>query len=263
MLRQDDRTLRLVRRAKQGDERAFDTICKAMEEDLRRLAKRLFINGADSEDVIQEGRIGIWNAVRSYKEGAGSSFNSFALMCSKRNIMTHMTTANRQKSMPLTKAISLDTPIATGEEEGEQSIMDFMSDENTNVAREVEFRAQFEDFEQRLLQPRRLTPMERACYLHFRNGDTYKEIAEHLTEVFVGIDVKAVDNALTRVRKKIAEVRGEMEAVNEAEYRRLLHGFEDAGIPDSEEELDALIAEGEQANEPAQLADIAHIRRKM
>jgi RNA polymerase sporulation-specific sigma factor len=201
--RHDERVLALVRDARRDGnrgQRAFETLLRDLEPDLRKVASRYYINGADYQDVLQEGRIGVWKAVQDFDPNGGMSFRNFCInLCVKRHVITAMAAANRKKYDLHNNSISLDTPISTGDDDNEQSLSDFIQDPNSPMIDGLLVREEFE--ENALRVKRRLTQLEAAIFDEYSFEESYRDIAESL-----GIKSKAVDNALMRVRAKSANV---------------------------------------------------------
>lgn len=200
MSKDTDQFLRLVSSAKGGDDRAFDKILLELEPELKKIAKRYFISGSDPQDVLQEGRIGVWKAVMDFDDSKNMSFKNFALnLCVKRHVITAVKAANRQKFDLHNNAASLDTAVWTGEEDSEQSLADFIADTEMPLIDRLVLNEEYEENSTKVAK--RLTPLEKAIFSEYFCEESYKDIADTL-----GIKSKAVDNALMRIRKKSSEV---------------------------------------------------------
>lgn len=200
MSKDTEYVLRLVKSAKEGDNRAFDTIMGELEPELKKIAKQYYIAGSDPEDVLQEGRIGVWTAVQDFDSTKGMAFKNFALnLVVKRHVFTAVSAANRKKFDLHNNAASLDTAVWTGEEDSEQKLADFIADTETPFIDQLMQKEEFEENSSKVMA--RLTSMERAIFLEYGSEESYKDIADAL-----GIKAKAVDNALMRIRKKAKEV---------------------------------------------------------
>ena len=155
----------------------------------------LYLAGAETEDLAQEGMIGLFTAIRDYDKKQGTSFITFATVCVRNRIHAALTSANRQKHAPLNSYISLfydDKEDGTGSE-----IIELASDEgNTNpeyiVLRQEQIEQMYEELDMKL------SPVERSVAKLYIKGLSRKEIAEEL-----GKNEKSVDNALTRVHEKL------------------------------------------------------------
>lgn len=195
---------KLVHLARQKDynksQKAFTEILKYFQTDLNKIANKFFINGSDTEDVIQEARIGLWKAVLDWDANAGMSFRNFALsLCCQRNVLTAIMTANRKKNQILNDSISYDVPINTIDENAEQSLADFMEDVNSDLLYNMIKKEEFDYFNNELYK--KLTKLEWDIYHYYKKNYSYEEIA-----ILLNIKTKAVDNALVRIRKKALEV---------------------------------------------------------
>ena len=200
MSKDTDQFLRLLNSAKGGDDRAFDKILSELEPELKKIAKRYFISGSDPQDVLQEGRIGVWKAVMDFDESKDMSFKNFALnLCVKRHVITAVAAANRKKFDLHNNATSLDTAVWTGEEDSEQSLADFIADTDTPLLDRLVQNEEYEENSNKVTK--RLTPLERAIFAEYSCDESYKDIA-----VALDIKPKAVDNALMRIRKKANDV---------------------------------------------------------
>lgn len=200
MSKDTEQFLRLLNSAKGGDDRAFDKILLELEPELKKIAKRYFISGSDPQDVLQEGRIGVWKAVMDFDENKDMSFKNFALnLCVKRHVITAVAAANRKKFDLHNNAASLDTAVWTGEEDSEQSLADFIADTEMPLIDRLVQSEEYEENSEKVTK--RLTPLERAIFTEYSYDESYKDIA-----VALDIKPKAVDNALMRIRKKANDV---------------------------------------------------------
>lgn len=200
MSKDTEQFLRLLNSAKGGDDRAFDKILLELEPELKKIAKRYFISGSDPQDVLQEGRIGVWKAVMDFDESKDMSFKNFALnLCVKRHVITAVAAANRKKFDLHNNAASLDTAVWTGEEDSEQSLADFIADTEMPLIDRLVQNEEYEENSEKVTK--RLTPLERAIFTEYSYDESYKDIA-----VALDIKPKAVDNALMRIRKKANDV---------------------------------------------------------
>lgn len=196
----DHQLIKLVRLAKVGNERAFDKILKELEPDIKKKINRFYIRGGESADVLQEARIGLWKAIEDFNEDGGMAFRYFAVnLCVPRRLITQISSANRNKFKLQNDAISLSTPVRTEVEDSEQSLADFIQDNESDMLDYILIKEEFEELS-RVLNTR-LTPLERSVFEKRAEEDSYKDIAKAL-----GQTPKAVDNALMRIRKKAREV---------------------------------------------------------
>src|SRR5687768_11910779 len=113
----------LVARARGGDDRCIEILLARYRNFARSKARSYFLAGSDKEDVVQEGMIGLFKAIRDFEEDTGTPFRAFAELCISRQILTAIKTANRQKHQPLNSSVSLDAP-AYGDESGDRTVGD-------------------------------------------------------------------------------------------------------------------------------------------
>jgi RNA polymerase sporulation-specific sigma factor len=196
----DSQLLNLVRRAKKGDDRAFSQILKELEPDIKKKTNRFYIRGSEKEDVLQEARIGLWKAIEDFDENGGMAFRYFAVnLCVPRRLITQISSANRNKFKLQNEAISLSTPVRTDLDDSEQSLGDFIEDDESDLLVDILIQEEFEELSDILKV--RLTPLEKSVFEKYSEEDSYKDIARALDQT-----PKAVDNALMRIRKKAREV---------------------------------------------------------
>lgn len=181
--------------AQQGDSVAVEYLLSKYTNFVRSKARSYFLIGADHEDIVQEGMIGLFKAIRDYQAERLSSFRAFAELCITRQIITAIKTATRQKHVPLNSYVSLNKPIY--DEESDRTLMDVIVEgraqnpEELIIGREnlVSFRDQVD---------RVLSGLEQDVLNAYLDGKSYQEIADKL-----GRHVKSIDNALQRVKRKM------------------------------------------------------------
>lgn len=179
-----------------GDNEATEYLLSKYRTLVRRKARTYFLIGADSEDIVQEGMIGLFKAVRDYKEDRQSGFRAFAELCITRQIITAIKMATRQKHAPLNTYVSLDRPL--GFEEYELTLLDIVSREEQGLDPEeiLIHREQFSDMGAKLAEI--LSTFERKVLSLYIQGESYQEIGAVL-----GKEPKSIDNALQRIKHKI------------------------------------------------------------
>ncbi|QNU67230.1 RNA polymerase sporulation sigma factor SigH [Ruminiclostridium herbifermentans] len=181
--------------AKVGNEQALEYIINKYKSFVRAKARTYFLIGADREDIIQEGMIGLFKAIRDYKGDKLSSFRAFAELCITRQIITAIKTATRQKHIPLNSYISLNKPIF--DEESDRTLMDIISEECISDPEELVInREEFLGIENKMSEI--LSSLEWEVLTLYLEGKSYQEIAEELDR-----HVKSIDNALQRVKRKL------------------------------------------------------------
>ena len=191
--------LRLVERARRGDTRALDQLIKRYVGFVRMKASSYFIAGGDSDDLLQEGLIGLYKAVRDYRREKEASFRSFAELCITRQIITAIKTATRNKHVPLNSYVSFSHTPAGREVEVDCTIGDCLpgsevEDPAAQVVSTQELRSLVDHI------TANLSPLEAQSLTGYLEGSSYEQIAER-----VGCDPKTVDNALQRVKRKVSE----------------------------------------------------------
>ena len=178
-----------------GDSDALDYLINKYKNFVRAKARSYFLIGADREDIVQEGMIGLYKAIRDFKEDKLTSFKAFAELCITRQIITAIKTATRQKHIPLNSYISLDKPIY--DEESDRTLMDVISGAKVLDPEELIInREKFDDIEDKMAEL--LSDLERKVLALYLDGRSYQEISEDLNR-----HVKSIDNALQRVKRKL------------------------------------------------------------
>jgi len=208
MATEDFRIVRIVNRAKAGNQAAFKKLLKMVEPDLKKIAPHFFIVGGDREDVMQELRLGVFKAVNSYDCTKDTTFKNFCvnLVC-KRHLATAIASAKRMKNSALNDSISLDAPFILNDDGNFHSLGDYIPDKKNpytdspevNLVEDLVVREELELNSEMLLN--KLTPLEADIFVEYGHNSSYKEISSTLN-----VPAKCVDNALTRIRKKASEV---------------------------------------------------------
>ena len=181
--------------ARDGDEAALELLRMKYKNFVRSKARSYFLIGADHEDIVQEGMIGLFKAIRDFKPDKLTSFRAFAELCVTRQIITAIKTATRQKHIPLNSYVSLNRPIY--DEESDRTLMDVLSE--VQMAGPEELLISQEDYssvENRISEV--LSDLEMEVLNSYLEGKSYQEIAQDL-----GRHVKSIDNALQRVKRKL------------------------------------------------------------
>ncbi|MGE6895301.1 RNA polymerase sporulation sigma factor SigH [Priestia flexa] len=189
---EDEEVVELVHK---GDIDALEYLIHKYRNFVRAKARSYFLIGADREDIIQEGMIGLYKAIRDFREDKLTSFKAFAELCITRQIITAIKTATRQKHIPLNSYVSLDKPIY--DEESDRTLLDVIS--GTKVMNPEELlinREKFDDIELKMAEL--LSDLERKVLVLYLDGRSYQEISEDLNR-----HVKSIDNALQRVKRKL------------------------------------------------------------
>lgn len=190
----------LVNLYRNGESAAADYLVEKYKSLVRMKSRTYFLLGADNEDLIQEGMIGLYKAIRDYNPGKATVFMTFASLCISRQINTAMTAYNRKKNSPLNSSISLDAP-ASPDEECETSLSDIIpSGPEGNPETLVIDREQSEVFFKNLFDS--LSSMEKEVLELYKEGLSYTEIAKYL-----GKTPKTIDNAIQRIRNKTIKLK--------------------------------------------------------
>ncbi|NMA87405.1 MAG: RNA polymerase sporulation sigma factor SigH [Tissierellia bacterium] len=185
----------VIERAKTGDMEALDYILGKYKNFVRLKSQSYFLIGADKEDIIQEGMIGLYKAIKDFDGNRLVSFRTFADICITRQMITAIKTATRQKHMPLNSYISLNKPLY--DEETDRTLLDILSGTKTTDPEEL-FISDEELFfiENQIVGL--LSDLEWEVFMCYLDGKSYDEIGEELDR-----HAKSVDNALQRVKRKL------------------------------------------------------------
>ncbi len=185
----------LIRKIKSGDNDALDYILNKYQEVVNMKVSRYFIIGAEKEDIIQEGLIGLYKAIKSFDPEKQNSFKSFANLCIERQLITAIKSSNRQKHMPLNSYLSLNMS-AYDNEDDDTSIYDIFDaniiEDPLDTITKKEYYKSVED-----IIDKSLSIFEKNVLNELVNGSSYTAIAQKLDS-----PVKSVDNAIQRIRKK-------------------------------------------------------------
>jgi len=191
----------IVKLAKNGDEFATEYLISKYKNFVRVKAKSYFLVGADREDIIQEGMIGLYKSIRDFRADKLSSFRAFAELCITRQIITAIKTATRQKHIPLNSYISLNKPIY--DEDSDRTMLDILSGTKVTDPEEVFISHELSgDLREKIQQ--NLSELESQVLMSYLEGKSYQEMAKELNR-----HVKSIDNALQRVKRKIEKTLGD------------------------------------------------------
>lgn len=185
----------IVESVREGESEALEFLINKYRNFVRAKARSYFLIGADREDIIQEGMIGLYKSIRDFKGDKLASFKAFAELCITRQIITAIKTATRQKHIPLNSYVSLDKPIY--DEESDRTLLDVIC--GTQVSDPEELIINQEEFvglEDKMSEI--LSDLERKVLMLYLDGRSYQEIAVDLDR-----HVKSIDNALQRVKRKL------------------------------------------------------------
>jgi RNA polymerase sporulation-specific sigma factor len=185
----------LVRSAKNGDPLAAEFLISKYRNFVRVKAKAYFLIGADREDIIQEGMIGLYKAIRDFRADKLSSFRAFAELCITRQIITAIKTATRQKHIPLNSYISLNKPIY--DEDSDRTLLDVISSIKVSDPEELVINQEASTTMRERIR-KNLSELEHKVLTAYLEGKSYQEMANELNR-----HVKSIDNALQRVKRKL------------------------------------------------------------
>ena len=187
----------LVEITKSGDKSAFEYLLNKYKELVNIKVSKYYIVGAEKDDIIQEGLIGLFKAIKSYKSDMKNSFKSFANMCIERQLITAIKSSNRQKHMPLNSYLSLN--VSAYDEEDGKSDTPLIDVFNTTLIEDpldtITKKEYYQNIEKTI--DKSLSDFEKKVLNKYINGKSYIQIAEDLDA-----PVKSIDNAIQRIRKK-------------------------------------------------------------
>jgi len=186
---------KIVELSHEGDATAEEYLLDKYKNFVRSKARSYFLVGADHEDIVQEGMIGLYTAIRDYRPDKLSSFRAFAELCITRQIITAIKTATRQKHIPLNNYVSLNKPLY--DEESDRTLLDVIIEGRTSDPEEMIINMEnVGNIRTKINEV--LSGLEQEVLNAYLDGKSYQEIAESL-----GRHVKSIDNALQRVKRKL------------------------------------------------------------
>jgi RNA polymerase sporulation-specific sigma factor len=186
----------LVERFQGGDELAVQVLLDRYRRFARAKARGYFLVGADSDDIEQEGLIGLYKAARDYRSDRQASFRAFAELCITRQVITAVKTATRQKHQPLNQYVSI-SGVRGSDDANERSVEDLLEDHYiADPADTVVSNERMDNMRQSMAEM--LSGLEVDVLRLYVEGKSYHEIGEHL-----GRHVKSIDNALQRIKRKL------------------------------------------------------------
>lgn len=184
----------LIRASKSGDKNALEYLINKYKELVNMKVSKYFIIGAEKEDIVQEGLIGLYKAIKSYSWDKQNSFKTFANMCIERQLITAIKSSNRQKHMPLNSYLSLNESAYENDEE--TSLFDtFNSHQIEDPLETITKQEYYKSVE--IAIDKSLSNFEKQVLNRYMQGESYIQIAEKLDT-----PVKSIDNAIQRIRKK-------------------------------------------------------------
>ncbi|WEK53827.1 MAG: RNA polymerase sporulation sigma factor SigH [Candidatus Cohnella colombiensis] len=185
----------IVEMVRFGNSDALEFLINKYRNFVRAKARSYFLIGAEREDIVQEGMIGLYKAIRDFKGDKLASFKAFAELCITRQIITAIKTATRQKHIPLNSYVSLDKPIY--DEDSDRTLLDVICGSRVCDPEEMLInQEEFYGLEDKMSEI--LSDLERKVLMLYLDGRSYQEIAVDLDR-----HVKSIDNALQRVKRKL------------------------------------------------------------
>ena len=188
----------IIREAQKGDNQAVNLLIQRNMDIVYAKARYFFIKGLDREDVIQEGLVGLYKAIRDYREDRSASFRGFAQLCIHRQLVSAIKRANRQKHIPLNSSTSFDRSIDFNE--GSRSYKEIIPNSDKNLEDKYIYKEQLKILFKVLDET--LTNLEKEVFIQYLENKSYQEISKNLQ-----VNIKTVDNALQRARKKIEMIK--------------------------------------------------------
>ncbi len=185
----------IVEAVRLGDAAALEYLINKYRNFVRAKARSYFLIGAEREDIVQEGMIGLYKSIRDFRGDKLASFKAFAELCITRQIITAIKTATRQKHIPLNSYVSLDKPIY--DEDSDRTLQDVICGSSVCDPEEMIInQEEFYGLEDKMTEL--LSDLERKVLMLYLDGRSYQEIAVDLDR-----HVKSIDNALQRVKRKL------------------------------------------------------------
>lgn len=185
----------LINMTKQGDKKALNYLLDKYTDIVSMKAGKYFIVGAEKEDIMQEGLIGLFKAIKSFDTQKQSSFKTFANLCIERQLQTAIKSSMRQKHMPLNSYLSFNA--SAYEENDDTSLLEIFEQENASEdPLDIVTKKEYYNFVEDRIEET-LSDFEKQVLHRYTNGESYTEIAQK-----VAAPVKSVDNAIQRIRKK-------------------------------------------------------------
>ncbi|EUJ33848.1 RNA polymerase factor sigma-70 [Listeria floridensis FSL S10-1187] len=191
--------LELLELARGGNAEALEYFFSKYQSIIYWKATQYFLQGAEREDLIQEGMIGLFKAIRDYDPEREASFKSFAEMCINRQLLSAVKRSLRKKNMPLNQSVSLDTPLLQDDETVDWTLLDVISEKQAETPED--FLIKNEDVAQAARKLEQVTSdFEKQVLRHYLEGKSYQEMAE-----IFDVKEKSIDNALQRIKRKMGK----------------------------------------------------------
>ena len=186
----------IIFQIKQGDESSLTYLLDKYRELVNAKVGKYFMIGAEREDIVQEGMIGLFKAIKNYDNNKQSSFKSFANICIERQLITAIKSSNRQKHIPLNSYLSLNTAAYDNNDDDSVELIDTFDSKTIEDPLETIMKKEYYKEVEKAVN-KNLSKFEKQVLDRFVKGESYVTIAEKLDS-----PVKSVDNAIQRIRKK-------------------------------------------------------------
>lgn len=188
---------------------ALDCLIDRYKDMVSIKANKFFMVGSEKEDMLQEGYIGLYKAVKSYDQKKPNSFKTFAGLCIERQLITAVKNSNRQKHIPLNSSVSLNAG-AYNKDDSEVEVMEILDTrKRSEDPLEIITKKEYFTFVEKTIN-NSLSDFEKKVLAHYKNGESYQEIATKLDS-----KVKSVDTAIQRIRKKAIKIKKKIEGESE------------------------------------------------
>lgn len=186
----------IISQIKQGNQEALGYLLEKYKSLVNIKVSKYFMAGAEKEDIVQEGMIGLFKAIKDFKPDKQNSFKSFANICIERQLITAIKTSNRQKHIPLNSYLSLNTAAYENSEDDSVELIDTFYNKEVEDPLETIMKKEYYTEVENAVN-KNLSKFEKQVLDQFLKGESYVKIAEKLDS-----PVKSVDNAIQRIRKK-------------------------------------------------------------
>lgn len=190
----------LIEKAQNGDENAIEKLLSSYKPLVNKIARSYFLTGGDIEDLVQEGMIGLYKAIKTFKKGKTASFMTYAGTCIKNQIQTAVRIASSEKNMVLSTALPIERNDSFDDEEEEIEIV--LPSPLPKPDEKVENKENFETITKQIVKS--LSQLELKILISYLKGYNYSEIAQQNN-----ISKKSVDNALSRIKNKLSFLKNQ------------------------------------------------------
>ena len=184
----------LIKQIRLGDNNAQNYLLEKYKSLVNMKANRFFLVGAEDDDMVQEGMIGLFKAIQSFDLEKNNSFKTFANLCIERQLITAIKTSNRQKHMPLNSSFSLN--LSAYDENDDTTVMEILDTNTAEDPLDTITKREYMEFVENKID-KNLSGFEKQVLSRYIQGESYVDIANKLNS-----PVKSIDNAIQRIRKK-------------------------------------------------------------